>query len=152
MLASRGGRRPVKSPASRPRSRGRPEARSRSSPPPRARRPCLPAAQDRRRAKTLGGLQGLLRLGLNLLGLLESARDPLDADLRPLEFDARRLLRDTPLANFAGQACDPVLQGVDSLGLVGEFVFVDAPEPGTMLLLVSGAAGLILIGRNRMRR
>jgi hypothetical protein len=30
------------------------------------------------------------------------------------------------------------------------FVFV--PEPGTMLLLASGAAGLVLIGRKRMRK
>jgi hypothetical protein len=32
-----------------------------------------------------------------------------------------------------------------------KFVFVDVPEPGTVLLLVSGAAGLIFIGRKRMR-
>ena len=32
-----------------------------------------------------------------------------------------------------------------------KFVFGDVPEPGTMLLLVSGAAGLIFIGRKRMK-
>jgi hypothetical protein len=30
------------------------------------------------------------------------------------------------------------------------FAFV--PEPGTLLLLVSGAAGLVLIGRRRVRK
>lgn len=31
------------------------------------------------------------------------------------------------------------------------FVFADVPEPGTVLLLVSGAAGLVFLGRRRMR-
>jgi hypothetical protein len=29
--------------------------------------------------------------------------------------------------------------------------FVFAPEPGTLLLLASGAAGLLLIGRRRLK-
>jgi hypothetical protein len=38
-------------------------------------------------------------------------------------------------------------------GLVTKkFVFAAVPEPGTVLLLVSGAAGLVMIGRSRMRR
>lgn len=38
-------------------------------------------------------------------------------------------------------------------GVVTErFVFAAVPEPGTVLLLVSGAAGLALIGRSRMRK
>jgi hypothetical protein len=38
-------------------------------------------------------------------------------------------------------------------GLVTKkFSFVAVPEPGTVLLLVSGAAGLVMIGRSRMRR
>jgi hypothetical protein len=43
--------------------------------------------------------------------------------------------------------------GVNNIpGLVAKkFVWVAVPEPGTVLLLVSGAAGLILIGRSRMR-
>lgn len=32
-----------------------------------------------------------------------------------------------------------------------KFVFGNVPEPGTMLLLVSGAAGLVFIGRKRMK-
>ena len=31
-------------------------------------------------------------------------------------------------------------------------VFTFVPEPGTMLLLVSGAVGLVVIGRRRMRK
>jgi len=34
--------------------------------------------------------------------------------------------------------------------VIKKFVFI--PEPGTLLLLVSGAAGLVLVGRNRMKR
>ena len=33
-----------------------------------------------------------------------------------------------------------------------KFVFAAVPEPGTVLLLVSGAAGLVILGRRRMRK
>jgi hypothetical protein len=44
--------------------------------------------------------------------------------------------------------------GVNNIpGVVTErLVFAAVPEPGTVLLLVSGAAGLVLIGRSRMRK
>ena len=42
------------------------------------------------------------------------------------------------------------LSGTLPSAVIKKFVFI--PEPGTLLLLVSGAAGLVLVGRNRMRK
>ena len=42
--------------------------------------------------------------------------------------------------------------GLGNIAAVWRKDFVFVPEPGTVLLLVSGAAGLVLIGRNRMRK
>ena len=42
--------------------------------------------------------------------------------------------------------------GLGNVAAVWRKDMVFVPEPGTVLLLVSGAAGLVLIGRNRMRK
>jgi hypothetical protein len=42
--------------------------------------------------------------------------------------------------------------GLGNIPAVWRETFVFVPEPGTVLLLVSGAAGLVVIGRNRMKR
>ena len=42
--------------------------------------------------------------------------------------------------------------GIGNLPGLMRKTFVFVPEPGTMLLLASGAAGLVLIGRKRMRK
>ena len=43
--------------------------------------------------------------------------------------------------------------GVNNIpGIITQTMTFQVPEPGTVLLLVSGAAGLVLIGRSRMRR
>ena len=42
--------------------------------------------------------------------------------------------------------------GVGNLPTLLSYQFVFVPEPGTMLLLVSGTAGLLLLGRKRMRK
>ncbi len=42
--------------------------------------------------------------------------------------------------------------GLGNIPAVWREQFLFVPEPGTVLLLVSGAAGLVVIGRNRMKR
>ncbi len=47
---------------------------------------------------------------------------------------------------------DPFDLGVLPGMVSKKFVFAAVPEPGTVLLLVSGAAGLVILGRRRMRK
>jgi hypothetical protein len=54
----------------------------------------------------------------------------------------------SPFRIDASALGQPVIPGFWAQRLI----FANVPEPGTMLLLVSGAAGLVLIGRKRMKR
>jgi hypothetical protein len=103
----------------------------------------LPAATEEVKTfTTLGGFQtdnpgGILQTQMTVVfsgtnNLLSASQGGSVTLISPLRFDV-------------GALGLPVLPGFASK----KFVFV--PEPGTVLLLVSGAAGLVFIGRKRMK-